>query len=409
MDIVQKLSLMAGQMHLEAAEDKGAIPTLQPQAPERREANSVMPCSQIRNGSPKQSEQDFLGVTQAVMPGGKTIPLLKTMLTSACERNCYYCPFRAGRNYQRTTFKPQEMANIFMDMYRAGLVEGLFLSSGIIRGSVPTQDKLIDTVDILRNKMGFRGYIHLKIMPGAEREQVRKSMALASRVSVNLEGANNRRLRMLAPKKIFFEELLRPLQWIEQIRREEQPFGTWNGRWASSITQFVVGAVGENDLELMTTTSYLYRQAKLSRTYFMAFNPVMDTPFENLPAENPWRQHRLYQASFLLRDYQFDMEDLPFDRHGFLPLDMDPKLAWARANLVEEPVEVNIADRAQLMRVPGLGLKGVDTILKTRRKNKFRHLSDLKAIGINANRPAPFVLLSGRRPSYQLRLFPGEN
>jgi predicted DNA-binding helix-hairpin-helix protein len=395
-------------MHLEAAEDKGTIPALQPQMPEERKANSLLPCGQMRNSLPDQPEQDFLGVTQAVMPGGKTIPLLKTMLTSACERNCYYCPFRAGRNYKRTTFRPQEMANTFVDMYRAGLVEGLFLSSGIIRGSVTTQDKLIDTVDILRNKMGFKGYIHLKVMPGAEREQVRQSMALASRVSVNLEGANNRRLRMLAPKKVFFEELLRPLQWIEQIRREEEPFSAWNGRWASSITQFVVGAVGENDLELMTTTSYLYRQAKLSRTYFMAFNPVVDTPFENLPAENPWRQHRLYQASFLLRDYQFDMEDLPFDRNGYLPLNKDPKLAWAQANLVEQPVEINDADKSELMRVPGLGPKGVNTILKTRRENKIRYLSDLKAIGINTSRPAPFVLLGGRRPSYQLRLFPGK-
>jgi predicted DNA-binding helix-hairpin-helix protein len=296
------------------------------------------------------------------------------------------------------------MAQTFMNMYRAGLVEGLFLSSGIIKGGVATQDKLIETADILRHKLGFHGYVHLKIMPGSERDQVLRSMQLASRVSVNLEGPNTRRLQQLAPKKVFLEELLQPLKWVEEIRQIQRPNQTWNGRWPSSTTQFVVGAVGESDLELLTTSSHLYQQAGLSRTYFMAFNPVPGTPLENNPAENPWRQHRLYQASFLLRDYGFDLEDLPFDQDGHLPLVNDPKLAWALANLVQSPVEVNRADKEDLLRVPGIGPKGVHSILAARRHRKLRELQDLKALGVNPTRPAPYILLDGQRPPYQPRL-----
>jgi predicted DNA-binding helix-hairpin-helix protein len=314
MDAVQKLGLFARQMHLESAEDRDAGANCLNIREDKSKNGQVLPCGQVKVLDNTQVKKEFLGVTQAVMPGGKRINLLKTMLTSACERNCFYCPFRAGRNYRRATFKPEEMAQTFMDMYRAGMVEGLFLSSGIIKGGVITQDKLIKTTDILRNKMGFRGYIHLKVMPGVERDQVQRSMALANRVSVNLEGPNTMRLQMLAPKKVFVEELLRPLRWIEEIRREENPRQTWNGRWASSTTQFVVGAVGESDLELLTTSAYLYREVRLSRAYFMAFNPVRDTPLENHPPEDPWREHRLYQASYLLRDMALNWRKCPFNK-----------------------------------------------------------------------------------------------
>jgi predicted DNA-binding helix-hairpin-helix protein len=229
-------------------------------------------------------------------------------------------------------------------------------------------------------------------------------MQLANRVSVNLEGPNSKRLGQLAPKKVFLEELLRPLNWVEEIRRTQQPDATWNGRWPSSTTQFVVGAVGESDLELLTTSSYLFKETRLSRTYFMAFNPVLDTPFEENAPENPWREHRLYQASFLMRDYGFDMEEMPFDPQGNLPLGSDPKLAWARTNLSQSPVEVNQAEREELMRVPGIGPKGASTILSARRHGRLRELADLKAIGLNPSRPAPYVLLDGKRPTYQLRL-----
>lgn len=380
MSAIDKLKDLTAQMHLEPAEEA--------------------PCSQgVRSGKPAGM------IHHAAMPGGKRIKLLKTLLTSACERNCYYCPFRAGRDYRRTTFSPDEMASTFTLLHQKDQVEGLFLSSGIAGGGVRTQDKLIDTADILRNKHQYRGYLHLKIMPGAEKEQVFRAMQLADRVSVNLEAPNTRRLQDLAPRKQFLEELLEPLKWIEDFRQTRSSESSWNRRWPSSVTQFVVGAVGESDVELLQTSEYLYRQLNLRRTYFSAFNPIEDTPLENLLPTPPVREHRLYQASFLLRDYNFSMEELPFDHQGNLPHQTDPKLAWAQTYLKDNPIEVNMAERFELLRIPGIGLKGANEILKYRRRNKLNSIGDLRRIGINPRRAQPFILLNGRRPEQQLSLW----
>jgi predicted DNA-binding helix-hairpin-helix protein len=339
------------------------------------------------------------------LSNGKKVKLLKTMLSSACERDCFYCPFRAGRNYRRATFRPQEFARLFAELAHKGAVEGLFLSSGIAGGGIRTQDKLLDTADILRNKFGFRGYLHLKIMPGAEKAQVERAMQLADRVSVNLEAPNSERLARLAPHKTFLEELLQPLKWVEEIRRSTPPTRAWNQRWPSSVTQFVAGGADESDLELLTTTEYLHKNVGLKRAYFSAFFPIRDTPLENKAPVDPIREHRLYQASFLLRDYGFNLEELPFISSGNLPLGSDPKLAWAQVNLTHTPLELNRAEYAQLLRVPGIGPKGAEAILQARRAGKLRDLSVLKKLGILAARAAPFVLLDGKQPATQPSLF----
>jgi len=401
MDALSKLQNMSVQMHLEPAEEV-------PFRPPVTRPPSVAPCGQSLRPSAEQAKRESLGIFNAALPGGKTIPLLKTLLTSACERNCFYCPFRAGRNYRRATFKPEEMAQVFMDMHRAGLVQGLFLSSGIIGGGLRTQDKLLATAEILRQKHHFRGYLHLKVMPGVEKAQVERAMQLADRLSINLEAPNDTRLALLAPLKQFSSELLQPLTWIEEIRQTQPAQAGWKGRWPSTATQFVVGGAGESDLEILTTSAFLYRQLKLRRTYFSAFNPVLDTPLENLPPEDPMRQHRLYQASYLFRDYGFDLEEMPFSRAGNLPLEMDPKLAWAEENLIEDPVEVNRAGRQDLLRIPGVGPIGAHAIMVARRQQIIREINQLQAIGVRSNSMKPFILLDGRRPIYQPRLLKTE-
>ena len=353
--------------------------------------------------TPKEKDQAF--VHPAQLPNGKQILLLKTLLSSACERDCFYCPFRAGRDFRRATFKPEEFANLFAKLNQSRAAEGLFISSGLAGGGSRTQDKLLDTADILRNKLGFRGYIHLKIMPGAEKDQVYRAMQLADRVSINLEAPNTDRLARLAPHKQFLDELLQPLKWVEEIRRSVPAYKGWNGRWPSSVTQFVAGGADESDLELLTTTEWLHKNVRLSRAYFSAFSPIPDTPLENKAAVNPLREHRLYQASFLLRDYGFDLEELPFVGDGNLPLASDPKLAWARQNLSERPVEINRAEKRELMRVPGIGPKGAEAILKARREGCLRELSHLRKLGIAVQRAAPFVLVNGKRSIQQMRLF----
>jgi predicted DNA-binding helix-hairpin-helix protein len=246
----------------------------------------------------------------AASGGGRKLPLLKAMLTSACERNCNYCPFRAGRDFRRVTFQPEELARTFFAAHRSGLAEGLFLSTGIFAGGNNTQNKLLETAEILRYKLGYRGYLHLKIMPGAERGQVLRAMKLADRISTNLEAPNASCLLKLAPQKAFQAELVSPLQWAQEIRRTLPTHLGWRGRWPSTTTQFVVGPAGETDLELLSTVDNLHRQTGLQRAYFETFSPVEGTPMEGHPPEDPQRKVRLYQASFLLRDYGFDLEEL---------------------------------------------------------------------------------------------------
>ena len=393
MDAIDTLKMLSNQMELEHAEESRGEP--------------AKPACFTPKARPEFSEREQRAafVHPAQLPNGKQIHLLKTLLSSACERDCYYCPFRAGRDFRRATFKPQEFAELFMKLHQSKAAEGIFLSSGIAAGGANTQNRILDTAEILRKRLGFLGYMHLKIMPGAEKGQVQRAMQLADRVSINLEAPNTERLAKLAPHKTFIEELFRPLKWVEEIRQSQPAHKGWNGRWPSTVTQFVAGGSDESDLELLTTTDWLMKNVRLKRAYFSAFSPIRDTPMENKAAVDPMREHRLYQASFLLRDYGFDLEEMPFASDGNLPLPTDPKLAWAQMNLAEQPVEINRAEKRELLRVPGIGLKGAEAILQARRTGKLREMSSLRKLGIIVPRAAPFLLLDGRRPVRQLRMF----
>ncbi len=376
MEAYEKLQLLTSQMHLEPAEDTS--------------------CPQV-----SARKQDKISVSDAVLPNGKRIKLLKSQLSTVCERNCYYCPFRSGRDFQRATFIPEEFAKIFMALYHSKIAEGIFLSSAIVKDGAFTQDKLIDTAEILRNKLHYAGYIHLKIMPGAEFAQVERAMQLADRVSINLEAPTTETLARLAPRKQFVEELVQPLKWIQQIRQTQPAYKGWNAHWPSSVTQFVVSAAGESDLELLSTTEYLYAQLKLKRAYYSSFSPIEDTPLENLPPGDPTREHRLYEASFLLRDYGFGLEEMPLNREGQLPLEVDPKAAWARLNLIGHPIEINRAEKQDLLRIPGIGPKSANVILDARKKSKFTQSEQLSAAGVNVKRAAPYILVNGKQPTFQ--------
>ena len=391
-DTLEKLRLLGDATRFEPAGDRPQAET----APAPRQG--VRP----RQGKPQPDELHC--VSNVMTPKGPK-PVMKTMITTACEKDCHYCPFRAGRGeMRRITFTPDEMAGAFNRMERAGIVDGIFLSSGIVNGGAAVQDKIIDTAEIIRRRYGYTGYVHLKIMPGAEYDQVVRAMQLADRVSVNLEAPTPARLHALAPKKDFTGDLLERLRWSDRIRRQLREGGP-RDKVASTVTQFVVGAVGDTDLELLSLSAQLYRGLRLARAYYSRFNPVANTPFEDLPPVDPRRERRLYQASFLLRDYQWEVEDLPFVDQGNLRLDIDPKRAWADAHLLHAPVDVMRAGREELLRVPGIGPKGVEAILRARRQGRIRDLSSLATIGVPANRAAPYILLDGSRPPQQLPLF----
>jgi len=339
-------------------------------------------------------------ISHVQLPSGQKKPVLKVLQTSYCERNCAYCAFRAGRDLPRCRFGPDELAAAFDQMQRQGLVQGLFLSSGVT-GSVRTMDLMIATVETVRQRYDFRGYVHLKILPDAEEAQIERAVRLADRVSVNLEAPNPGRLALLAPRKDFAKGLMAPLQ------RAATAISQGEGRWTrlGLTTQFVVGAVGESDRELLTTTQRLYDELRLARSYFSPFEPVPDTPLEDHPAVPLWRQHRLYQSDFLMRYYGFRSQEFVFTEQGDLPRSLDPKLAWAQAHPERFPVEVNRATRTALLRVPGIGPVATQRILHARRQSRLRFLSDLRQLGAVTSRAAPYVLLNGRRPPMQLSLF----
>ncbi|MEN8097939.1 MAG: radical SAM protein [Chloroflexota bacterium] len=375
MEWVQKLALMApeGTRFEEEAYHQGPSPSL---ALVKELASSI---------------------TSVSVPGRGRMNVLKAMMTSICSRNCNYCGFRAGRDCERASFTPQEMADGFFRLYRANLVEGLFLSSGIKGTGARAQDEIIATADILRHRLGYRDYLHLKIMPGAEKEQVQRTMELANRVSINLEAPTPKHLQPIAPRKEH-SQLEQPLEWMAKIREDKG----W--RVPSLATQFVVGPGGESDQDLLVSAQRLHTELGLRRVFFSPFNPIKDTPLENETPTPPIRQHRLYQGAYLLRDYNFEVKELPFSKQGFLPDRLDPKLAWANQYLSYDPVEVNRESRWRLLRVPGIGPVGAERILRERRRGTLQSLEDLRKIGVHVSRAAPYITMDGNRPPFQLPL-----
>jgi putative DNA modification/repair radical SAM protein len=336
----------------------------------------------------------------AVMPDGKRVKLLKVLQSNACANDCYYCANRVGRDCSRVSFSPDELARAFDQMQRHRLVDGLFLSSAICGRATQTMDRMLATVELVRHKYRFPGYVHLKILPGVTEAHVEQAVRLAHRVSVNLEAPNSERLGRIAPGKLL-QELVEPLRTVHRLRVES------GGRLAPAgqTTQFVVGASDEPDLELLQTVSQLYREVGLHRAYFSAFQPVPDTPLAEHSATPLWREHRLYQSDFLLRQYGFAFEELVFDETHNLPRRADPKRMWAMAHPERFPVEVNRASREQLLRVPGIGPRSAGRILRWRREGRFRTLTDLKKAGAVVTWAAPFVLLNGKQAPHQLQLW----
>ena len=267
--------------------------------------------------------------------------MLKVLLSNVCQKDCYYCANRASRDFRRVTFAPEELARAFDQMHRKGLVKGLFLSSGVCGNAGRTMDQMIATVELVRKRYAFAGYVHLKILPGASFSHVERAVQLATRVSVNLEAPNAERLARIAPRKDFTANLLQPMHWTKGLVEAS------GGHLvpAGQTTQFVVGAAGESDCEILITTVRLYKEIGLARAYFSAFQPVADTPLEGYAPTPPLREHRLYQSDWLLRQYDFTFEDLIFDEAGNLPREADPKIMWAQVHPERFPIEINHASR----------------------------------------------------------------
>ena len=351
-----------------------------------------------------------MGIAQARLPGGGSINLMRVMQTNACSLSCGYCPTYCGGKVPRATLTPEEIATTFVDVHRKGLAQGLFLTSGVPGRPTRATDRMLATLDVLRRREGFHGYIHIKLLPGAEAAQVEEAARLATRISVNLEGPTDHHVSTLAQEKNLTGDLLPKLELAGRLYREARQEGRPGPR-GSTTTQFVVGAVGERDRELLGLVARLERQRLLHHAHFSAFQPVVGTPFEGLAPTPAARESRLYQAEHLLRDYGFEFDELAFGTDGNLPLEHDPKTAWALTHPERFPLEVTRAPLESLLRVPGLGPKAARTIVHARRHTALRDLRDLRRLGVDTVRAGYYLTLRGRRLAtapapHQLRLFP---
>lgn len=345
--------------------------------------------------------RDALGrwLYPAVRPDGKRILMLKVLQTNACENDCFYCATRRQREQPRTTFQPDELARAFDQIHRARLAEAIFLSSGVAGGGTRTLERMIATAELIRTRYAFRGYLHLKLMPGAEAAAIERALQLADRVSVNLEVPSSEHLAKLSSTKRYTEELLAPLQIARKLIANDPRL-----RNKTLTTQFVVGAADETDREITARTAQLYRELRLARVYYSAFQPIANTPLDCHAPTPLVRENRLYQSDFLLRQYGFTFDELIFDARGNLPTDADPKMVWALHHPEFFPLELNRASRDELLRVPGLGPLSVRRIVQMRRAIKFKTIEQLARIGADEKRAAPFVLLDGRRPAHQIQM-----
>jgi predicted DNA-binding helix-hairpin-helix protein len=336
--------------------------------------------------------------------GAGGVRLLRILMTNACSYNCHYCPMRRDRDMPRTLLKPAELVRIFLGALRRGWVDGLFVTTGIPSNPVKVMDDLITALELLREVHGFTGYIHVKLVAGAEPAQIERLTALASRVSLNLEAPCGQHLTQIAPEKslpVALENLERVRSLVVHERTARaygRPRDPLHPGGASGMTmQFVVGATPDTDRTLIETVARLKAGGGIHHTHFSAFRPITDTPMEDVPATPALREHRLYQADHLLHDYGFTADEVVFEPGGNLPLSVDPKAAWALAHPERFPVEVMRAGYEELVRVPGIGPVSARRIVAERSGLTLRGLADIRGLGVVTTRAAGFLTLRGRR------------
>jgi predicted DNA-binding helix-hairpin-helix protein len=351
---------------------------------------------------------------------GRTFNLMRVMQTNACSLKCRYCATRCGRKLRRTIFQPEELASVFYAAHKKGYTDGLFLTSGIPGSPVSMMDKLLATLEILRKRYKFGGYIHMKILPGAEPEQIVQAARLASRISLNCEAPSDAALAEIAPEKSLSKVILPSIQKAGELWKA----GKLEGKKlvpSGVTTQFMVGPGGERDREILSLVSQLEGSGFLHHAHFSTFAPMSDTPLENLAPTPFTRGFRLYQAEHLLRIYKFSVNDIPLEKDGNLSLEFDPKLHRALLHPELFPVEIKTASFEQLLTVPGIGPISAGRILQARKTGTIFEPKDLARLGVRIRQTKEFVTIGGfffgqtreerreayfrqRKPAHQLSL-----
>ena len=363
------------------------------------------------------------GICHSYAPDGRCISLLKILFTNFCLYDCLYCVNRVSSNVPRARFTVAEVVDLTLGFYRRNCIEGLFLSSGIVQSPDYTMEQVVEVARVLREEHDFRGYIHLKTIPDASPELLARAGLYADRLSINVELPTVESLASLAPEKdsaAIRRSMARLRVHIDDAKGARQdevkssiislPHSLIAKRArpprfapGGQSTQMIVGADATSDSTILQTTATLYSAYQLRRVYYSAFSPIPDAS-SSLPLRQPplMREHRLYQADWLIRFYGFAHDEIvPDTAGGMLALDMDPKLAWAIAHRAQFPVDVNSAPRELLLRVPGLGVKAVTRILQARRVRKLR-ADDLLRLHVPLKKVMPFVVLADHQPGASL-------
>jgi putative DNA modification/repair radical SAM protein len=360
------------------------------------------------SGAPKRTagpggigSTDKVGICHSYTPDGRCVSLLKILLTNYCLYDCAYCVNRRSSNVERARFSLREVVDLTLAFYKRNYIEGLFLSSGIIRSPDYTMEQLLLVAKTLRREHGYRGYIHLKTIPEASPWLVEQAGLWADRLSINLELPNDEALTRYAPEKkatTIRATMGQMRERIAQAKEERRSFSP-----AGQSTQLIVGADSASDHDVLRTSDSLYRSFDLRRVYYSAFSPIPDSSAA-LPSKAPplQRENRLYQADWLLRHYGFGVDEIASGGEGgMLDLEVDPKLAWALKNRHRFPVDVNGADRELLLRVPGLGKRAVDRIVLARRHTRLG-MADLSRLSGALRRARPFLIAADHHPGAAL-------
>ncbi|NCO96561.1 MAG: radical SAM protein [Candidatus Aenigmarchaeota archaeon CG_4_10_14_0_8_um_filter_37_24] len=337
-------------------------------------------------------DQHTVPIFHASCGGNKCKPLLKTLMTSHCMNDCKFCPFRAERYVHRDKWEPKELANVAVKLWKMRKIEGVFLSSSVYKDPDSTFESQLEAVQEMRN-LGFTEYIHLKVMPGTSRDLIKQGVQLADRVGINIEFPNKDHYEDMKLFLSFKEDILKRLRWVAEEVKKAQKEGKCK---AGLDSQMVIGASDETDKDIVRISGYIYQELNARRVYYSRFDPVHHTPLEGKKPENPWREYRLYQSSFLLRDYGFKSKEFVFDGNDRLNLKEDPKFSIAKEN--DLLVDINEAPQKELLRVPGIGLKTAEKIIE---KRPFKTMPSFRQVGVIVKRAAPFIELSGVR---QMRL-----
>jgi putative DNA modification/repair radical SAM protein len=349
---------------------------------------------------------DGMGICHSYAPDGRCISLLKILLTNACAYDCLYCVNRASSNVPRARFTVDEVVRLTLDFYRRNYIEGLFLSSGIIRSADYTMEQIVAVARTLREQQ-FRGYIHLKTIPDADDALIAAAGLYADRLSINIELSEEQSLAKLAPEKNgrairrSMGRLRLKLDEAQEARKTKTRAKPPRFAPAGQSTQMIIGADAATDQSILSSSANLYGCYNLKRVYYSAFSPIPDAS-RGLPLQAPplVREHRLYQADWLMRFYGFAADEILDDTH-MLSLEIDPKLAWALRHRERFPLDVNRASREDLLRVPGFGARTVERILSTRRISPIR-AADLARLHVPRNKALPFIVLSDHRPATHL-------